>query len=219
MEDFNEEKFNGDWGERLNNQNKDFEEKYTKLYDELYKRFEIEFGNLQSLDSKCDFLQELMDKITEANNDMNNNYDINELAEESESKLKGLRSFFEVEMQKLFHKTEKNEKSDEDMLWFKVGLCFAQGIMEKYKSNGVMNSNWTAPKIAKDLNLPKCEKYFLGTLNNYDSSSPNASKNIFNNLAKIEKIIKHCDDNKISISPSFMVRYNEMKQKSIYNKK
>lgn len=103
--------------------------------------------------------------------------------------------------------------------WFKVGLCFAEGKMEKYLLNGVMNPNWSARKIAEELNLPECQKYFLGTLNNYDSTKSNSSKNIFNNLNNIEKIIEYCNDNKISISESFRNRYNELKEKSIYFKK
>ena len=92
--------------------NLEFEKTYVNLYNELYNRFQIEFDNIQSLDKKFDFLQELMDSIIEANHYKKYRYNISEPAEESESKLNGLRDFFEVEMQKLIiNKNLKNNPS------------------------------------------------------------------------------------------------------------
>lgn len=190
-----------------------FAKKYAGLYDKLYNRFNIEFVNIQSLENKCDFLQELIDKIIEANHDMKYNYNISDLEEESESELKGLLNFFEAEMQNLFRMNDDDvKKSDVDMLWFKAGLCFAKGEMEKYQLNETIHPDWTAPKIAKEMNLPECEKYFLATLNNYVKNS-NSNKNIFNSLNRMEKLIKHCQDNKFTVSENFISRYNLIKEK------
>ncbi len=207
-------KENKAWAKHLHQKDLEFVKMYINLYDRLYKRFQIEFSSILSLESKCDFLQELIDDIIKANHNMKHNYNISELAEESEKELRGLLRFFDNEIQNLYFENTTVKKPEEDMAWFKAGLCFAEGKMDKYESNGVMSLDWSAPKIAKELNLPKCEKYFLASLNNYQSS-----KNIFNSINRIEKIIQYCKEKNIVVSESFISRYNEIKDKSIYLKR
>ncbi|MGO3812988.1 hypothetical protein [Mesonia sp.] len=96
---------------------------------------------------------------------------------------------------------QKPKKKKKDTLWFKVGLLFANGKMEKYYSdNGkAMSSKYTAGKIADEVNLPKGEKYILGTLQGYKSD-----KNIYNNRDKMISIIEHCENADIEVHKSFL---------------
>jgi hypothetical protein len=121
-----------------------------------------------------------------------------------------------IEIEKRIRKAILNLKKDyKDESWFKVGLLFAKGEMAKFQLNERMHPDWSAPKIAKELNLPNCEKYFLGTLNEYKLGS----KNIFNNLNNLSKIIEHCKTNEILICKKFIDKFDSIKSNSIYLKK
>jgi hypothetical protein len=96
-------------------------------------------------------------------------------------------------------------------LWFKVGLLFASGEMEKYysvtnKKETAFKNNYSAPKVAKELGFDNYNKFILATINNYPKDNPNRSKNIFNSRIKMNKIINHCEINNIEIIPYFLSR-------------
>jgi len=108
-------------------------------------------------------------------------------------------------------KPKQDKKTDKDYVWFKVGLLFADGTMEKYYNMtdaGVLKfkDNYTTPKVAKDLGHEDYVKYILATINNYKLTNSNGKKNIFNSREKMEKIIAHCKENKITINPYFISR-------------
>ncbi len=93
---------------------------------------------------------------------------------------------------------------------FKVGLLFAKGIMNKYftvnsKNETVMNNEYTAPKIAKELGNDSYNKYILASINNY-TDKENGNKNIFNSLDMMTKIISHCEAEKIPVDAYFKSR-------------
>ncbi|MDT8413720.1 MAG: hypothetical protein RQ875_14750, partial [Vicingaceae bacterium] len=92
-----------------------------------------------------------------------------------------------------------------DNLWFKFGLLLATGRMNEYLSPNktVLKSNYSAPKIAKELGNESFEKYILATINNYSLNNSNANKNIFNSRDKMLKIINHCEINNLAIDPYF----------------
>ncbi|WP_034917815.1 hypothetical protein [Gillisia sp. CAL575] len=96
--------------------------------------------------------------------------------------------------------TPEIENKDIEKIWFKVGLLFATGEMEKYynTSHNGMNESYSAPKIAKEFNLPEGVKYILGTFNEYAND-----KNIFANKNKITKIKEYCQKNNIKVIDSF----------------
>jgi len=93
-------------------------------------------------------------------------------------------------------KTEKK-----NTLWFKTGLLFAKGIMEKYYSdNGRTKSDkYRAREIADEVNLPKGEKYILATLQGYKSD-----KDIYHNRDKMLFIIEYCNNKGIEPHQSFL---------------
>ena len=95
----------------------------------------------------------------------------------------------------------KSEKQKENTLWFKTGLLFAKGEMEKYYSaNGkAMRSDYTAGKIADEVGFPKGEKYILGTLQGYKSD-----KDIYNSRDKMLFILEHCKNEGIEPHQSFL---------------
>nr|WP_315144489.1 hypothetical protein [uncultured Flavobacterium sp.] len=94
---------------------------------------------------------------------------------------------------------------------FKVGLLFAKGEMNKYFSvNGknatVMNSGYTAPKIANELGNESLKKWILASINNYTPDKENGNKNIFNSLDMMTKIISHCEAENIPVDDYFKSR-------------
>jgi hypothetical protein len=93
---------------------------------------------------------------------------------------------------------------------FKVGLLFAKGTMNKYftvniKNATVMNRQYTAPKIAKELGNDSYNKYILASINNY-TDRENGNKNIFNSLDMMTKIISHCETENIPVDTYFKSR-------------
>ncbi len=103
------------------------------------------------------------------------------------------------------------EDLDENKIWFKVGLLFASGKMEKYykvNDNGatVFREDYTSPKIAKDLGKEGYNKYILATIQNYPVTNRNADKNIFNSKDRMKKIVDYCKHHKIDVLPYFIGR-------------
>ena len=108
--------------------------------------------------------------------------------------------------------SNKNETAkDEDKVWFKVGLLFANGTMEKYynineKGELSFKVNYTSPKIAMELGNDGYKKYILATIQNYDIKNTNGNKNIFNSRDNMYKIIAYCKQHKIDVVPYFIER-------------
>lgn len=107
--------------------------------------------------------------------------------------------------------TNKPNEDYKTTLWFKVGLLFAKGEMNKYFTvNGnnetIMKDGFTVPKIAKELGDKRYNKTILATINNYPHNNPNGSKNIFNSRDKMSKIIAHCEAENINVDPYFKSR-------------
>ena len=90
------------------------------------------------------------------------------------------------------------KKADEDKIWFKVGILFATGeidrLMKLFSNNGT--------RIAKEVNKDKWQSYrpyiteSLSRLNRTD-------KNIFSDKVKIDKIKKYCEENNLPVISSF----------------
>lgn len=122
------------------------------------------------------------------------------------------------ELKNLEITSNKNPKNHyTENLWFKVGLLFAENKLEEYieiKSNGELKlkDGFTVPKIAEKLGDKRFQKYILGSISNYSIDNKNADKNIFNDLVKMEKIIKYCNDYKIEICDFFMYKYQKKQQ-------
>lgn len=106
-----------------------------------------------------------------------------------------------------FEKTS-TAKNNESKLWFKVGLLFANGSMDKYYNTNKtgIKTQYTAPKIAKELGNASYNKFILATMNNYPIDNPNANKNIFNSSDKMQKIINHCNELQIKVIEDFTKR-------------
>lgn len=103
-------------------------------------------------------------------------------------------------------KTDEKYKTEN---LFKVGLLFAKGELNKYftinnKNEIVINSGYSAPKIAKELKNENYNKWILASLNNYKGTSGN--KNIFNSLDMMTKIISHCEAENIPVDAYFKSR-------------
>jgi hypothetical protein len=93
-------------------------------------------------------------------------------------------------------------------LWFKVGLLFARGELNKYYNQNKtgFKSGYSAPKVAAELGNDKYDKNILATVNNYPKENSNAVKNIYNSKDKMDKIINHCNDNNTVIDEYFLSR-------------
>jgi hypothetical protein len=94
---------------------------------------------------------------------------------------------------------------------FKVGLFLATGEMNKYFTINslnelVLNNGLSPLKVADELQNKSFEKWILASKNNYKTDNTNGSKNIFNNLDMMTKIINHCKINNIEVNPYFISR-------------
>lgn len=98
--------------------------------------------------------------------------------------------------------TNKDYKSE---IWFKLGILFANGTMNKYYNDNKtgIKEQYSAPKIAKELGDESYNKFILATMNDYPVKNSNGSKNIFNSLDKMQKIIKHCHKLQIEVTEDF----------------
>ncbi len=133
-----------------------------------------------------------------------------------ESKRKSIKEQLKIDrLKNKQNPPQQTETSKPDMVYknqylFKVGLLFATGEMNKYFTVNsihatVMNSNYTAPKIAKELGNDSYNKYILASINNY-TDKENGNKNIFNSLDMMTKIILHCETENIPVDAYFKSR-------------
>lgn len=98
-------------------------------------------------------------------------------------------------------KSKKDSHRFEKHIWFKVGLLFATGAMDKL----IKQYNNNATKISDHLKKPEYNKYILATMNNYTKS--NTDKNIYGNKQKMIKIKNHCTKQDISMTKDFLDRF------------
>lgn len=115
----------------------------------------------------------------------------------------------DAEIEYVSQKIEKiNDLKYKNQIWFKVGVLFAKGEMNKYFNKGRtgFDDNYSAPKVAKEIGNTSYDKFILATINNYDSNNPNGSKNIFNSKDKMVKIIAHCKELSLPIDEYFLLR-------------
>lgn len=98
---------------------------------------------------------------------------------------------------------------------FKVGLLFAEGKMNKYfeinKHNQIVKkAKFSAPKIKKDIKenwgIDVSDKYILASFNEY-TDKENKGKNIFCSSDMMQKIMTHCEAEKIQIDTYFKSRF------------
>ena len=83
--------------------------------------------------------------------------------------------------------------------------------MEKFytlsdSNKTIFKNEYTAPQVARELGKENYNKFILATINNYTKDSSNGNKNIFNSLEKMNQIIAHCEEKKISVIPYFKER-------------
>ncbi len=105
----------------------------------------------------------------------------------------------------------KTDEKYKTQYLFKVGMLFAKGKLNKYftvnsKNITVMNSEYTAPKIAKELGNESYKKWILASINNYTPDKENGNKNIFNSFDMMTKIISHCEAENIPVDTYFKSR-------------
>jgi len=101
---------------------------------------------------------------------------------------------------------KKNDYAFKEYIWFKNGLLFAEGKMNKYYNSTKTSfaDGYSAPKVAKEIGYENHEKFILATIKNYSKDNSNADKNIYNSKDKMEKVIKHCKDNNFGIDEYFL---------------
>jgi len=107
--------------------------------------------------------------------------------------------------------TSNSIKSYEEEDWFKFGVELAAGNLRKHydvNSKGifVINSEFSARTIAKELGMKSINNTISGTFNNYSKEGANSHRNIFNDPSKISRIKEYCDKNSVRIVPEFLNR-------------
>lgn len=93
-----------------------------------------------------------------------------------------------------------NKKDYKDEIWFKVGLLFANGEMEKFITEYKSNCTQIAIKLGNEKGYRPYISESIGT--NYKTSK----KSIFSNKFKIDKILLYCKENNIVVTPNFSSR-------------
>lgn len=92
----------------------------------------------------------------------------------------------------------QNDEPYKNEDWFIVGLLFANGEMDKLSKQFDGN----ASKIARHLNRENLRP----CISDSKGGNKNAKKNLFNSRDKMQKIIEHCESNRIAVQPSFSDR-------------
>jgi hypothetical protein len=113
---------------------------------------------------------------------------------------------------KIFSKTERytfnsdrtkfrlKEKDIKNKIWFKVGILFANGEIDRIISVQKDNSGINFTKIAKDLGNTSYRPY----LSESWSKANKGNKNIFSNHGKLKLIYDYCNINNITMIDSFI---------------
>ena len=168
---------------------------YKFIFENIENQSEFKYDTLDHLDKVKNYqiLTKYIVKLDEAIDNIKNNF------------------VYKVPFHsnKIHIESKPDEKNFKNQLLFKVGLLFAEGKVNKYftlneKSQTIINSNYSAPKIAKELGNEAFNKYILASLNNYNSLNSNGNKNIFNSKIMMENIIEHCKEEKILIDEYFI---------------
>ena len=143
------------------------------------------FEKISVLKNVCEYFRENQNKDSELFEGVITNVNVNSQKSESINNLK--------------YKSQ---------IWFKVGVLFANGEMNKYYNKGRTGfaNGYSAPKVAKEFGNTSYNKFILASINNYDSDNQNGDKNIFNSKDKMEKIIAHCKELSMPIDEYFLSR-------------
>ena len=108
------------------------------------------------------------------------------------------------------HQNLNKIKKDKDKLWFKAGVLFANGEIDKLK----IKHNNIVPRIVEEIG-EEYNKYILATLNEYGKKgyNSNSDKNIYLHMGKMEKIILYCQNHNIEITDNFLKKFKELQLK------
>tara|TARA_R110000796_G_scaffold252631_1_gene389292 strand:- start:193362 stop:193988 length:627 start_codon:yes stop_codon:yes gene_type:complete len=191
------QKFNNKLDKIKIKQDDKFEIYYSNLYNNLHKRYEVEFESIIETSSKIEFLSKLMDEIITANHDAENNKILSPLVENYKINLLGLFKVFDFKIQELnFPTNAKLEKNKENEGWFKTGIYLANG--EAYKLNKL---NLSRTEIALKLGFKKTDGvYFSESIGN----NSNHVKNLYRTEKKYKYIYNYCKKNKIEMCEDFL---------------
>ena len=105
-----------------------------------------------------------------------------------------------IELNTKANSSNKNVKKEVyETLWFKVGLLFATGEIQKLLKKN--NSNFT--EVARQLGNKSYRVYITATSYN-ELEKGKQDKNIYSDQKKMQIIKKYCDDNKIEVCEDFL---------------
>ena len=105
-----------------------------------------------------------------------------------------------IELNTKANSSNKNVKKEVyETLWFKVGLLFATGEIQKLLKENNSNRN----EVTRQLGNKSYRVYITETLNNKQDKGK-YDKNIYSDPKKMQIIKKYCDDNKIEVCEDFL---------------
>lgn len=99
---------------------------------------------------------------------------------------------------------------------YKVGLLIAKGKLNKYwddNKNGKSN-NFTYNDILSGLDV-SFDVVIKATMSDYKIPNANANKNVFNDIEVMSFIIDDCYKDGVQVDPYFLIRYEDLKAKTI----
>ncbi|WP_040252386.1 hypothetical protein [Psychroserpens mesophilus] len=105
-------------------------------------------------------------------------------------------------------KNNKSKKRDKTkMLWFQVGLLFANGEMDRLINRYQVGDLASYAAISKELGNENFRPYISESIHGSNKND----KNIFSDRKKLQSIIDYCESEGISIIDSFTMRMNKYK--------
>lgn len=179
-------------------------------FNQIFEREFQKTGLEDNPENRRDYGRRL---VTDIQKRINRHIQTTPLADQNDRLISTASSFiqFLTEMDESLGANKPDEKYKNQIL-FKVGLLFAKGEMDKYfkidrHGRIIKKPEYSAPQIAKELNNESYNKYILATLNGYPPTNPNGNKNIFNSTDMMTKIMRHCEEEKIEVTPYFKSRF------------
>ncbi|WP_134391459.1 hypothetical protein [Flavobacterium psychrophilum] len=161
------------------------------------------------------YLNKINENIKKIEIEITNYIEINSLKDDAKEYLLYFKPILEIKTLELLiriNQTKEPVTTDKDTykseVWFKVGLLFARGEMEKFytENRKDIKDEYSAPKIAEELGNIHYQKTILATMKEYTKSNSNGNKNIYNSLERMKKIINHCNEKQINIIPEFIAK-------------
>lgn len=189
---------------------KEFVKYYNKMHGKLMDEYDNRVKN-KTLGYKRSFLEQKINAILEANYKRSkSDVFLKEDTRNSSQLLDEVLRYFEKELTYCYllkNNIKAFKKSNEEYVWFKVGLFFAMGeaqlLYEQYK-----NDKGHFTKITKELGFKTTDRPYVSETFGYPNNK--GDKNIYNNLRMMRIIHSYCKKHQLNMVDDFLNAYQKI---------